>query len=467
MRARTVLLLVLVGLGLDAVRGYAQELPQKQFINQERMRELEALIPTDQPVQFEWGAWLRSSYYWFDDPPVWRGMRAQDFRLWGSFMLTQHHQFYARGRLTYVDWNSGTSYDGDDSYWDGMNLDVGFYKGAISDAINDLFKIELPFRFETRIGRQFMVLGSGLVYSQINDGLEFTLQGEGWKALVFGSKTISSQRNIDDSIPEVFRDRRSYLGWQIDLTGIDKHTPYVFMLFEEDHQDTPIGIENQRFSYDARYVGAGSQGEVLTFGKGHKMRYFCEGVYQYGHSFLAGSAIETRQISAFALDAGVELLFDLRGKPRLNIEWALGSGDDDRISPTATSYGNTSGKDRNFLYFGYIHTGYSLAPRLSNLGMVRLALSGRPFQGTVDQLDRLELGVDTYWFYKHKRNGGISDSRAINPARQVGFELDLYVNWQVFSDLTITLRQGWFYPGAAYDEGGCRPYFSVDATYSF
>ena len=328
LRPRTVLLLVLVSLGLGAVRGYAPELPQKQFINQERMRELEALIPTDQPVQFEWGAWLRSSYYWFDDPPVWRGMRAQDFRLWGSFMLTQHHQFYARGRLTYVDWNSGTSYDGDDSYWDGMNLDVGFYKGAISDAINDLFKIELPFRFETRIGRQFMVLGSGLVYSQINDGLEFTLQGEGWKALVFGSKTISSQRNIDDSIPEVFRDRRSYLGWQIDLTGIDKHTPYVFMLFEEDHQDTPIGIENQRFGYDARYVGAGSQGEVLTFGKGHKMRYFCEGVYQYGHSFLAGSAIETRQISAFALDAGVELLFDLRGKPRLNIEWALGSGDD-------------------------------------------------------------------------------------------------------------------------------------------
>jgi len=461
---KPILLLWVVLCALSAAV-WGQEV-RRDFVEQERIRELEALIPEGQPLQLTYGGWFRSSYFWFDDPPTYRGLRTQDLRIWGAATLDDVHHLYARGRLTLIDWNTGDAYNGNDADWEGMNLDSAFYRVEFSRALERYFNVDLPVDVEVRAGRQFMQLGSGLVYSQINDGFEITTQGRGWKFLLLGAQTVRTQDNIDNSIPGSSHSNRKFLGWQLDLTSIGRHSPYLFMLFERDRSKESPNNTTQDFDYDANYLGFGSRGELLTFGDHHMVRYWGEGVYQWGYSFTNASETDTEPIEAFALDAGVELLLNVHGKPRLVAEYAIGSGDNDRLSVTNSIGGNRRGTDRSFLYFGYLHTGYSLAPRLSNLQMVRVGAAARPFE-KMDCVDRLEFGTDLYWYWKDKPNGAIQDLRATLDSKYIGSEFDMFVNWQILSDLVLTIRQGWFYPRDSYLEGGSRAFFSCDVTYSF
>lgn len=180
--------------------------------------------------------------------------------------------------------------------------------------------------------------------------------------------------------------------------------------------------------------------------------------------------MSTRErIRAFAFDGKIEYFWDRRMEPKFSLEMAVGSGDSDRASVTDTLGGNTAEtSDNNFLGFGYTFTGYSLAPLLSNLWMARAGASFKPLSDhRIRFLRTLELGTEFFAFWKQKKNGGISDSRADLPNRFLGMEPDVFLNWNILSDLALDSRFGIFYPDDAYSLKKNRTYFSLGLTYSF
>jgi hypothetical protein len=137
------------------------------------------------------------------------------------------------------------------------------------------------------------------------------------------------------------------------------------------------------------------------------------------------------------------------------------------MSPTNTLNGNLPGTDDdNFLYFGFINTGYAIAARLSNLQFLRLGGSFRPFEGN-PVLDHLELGANCFFYWKDETRGGISDWRADLANQEIGRELDLFLHWQILSDLAFSVRFGTFCPGDAYSHETERSFLATSVTYSF
>ena len=49
----------------------------------------------------------------------------------------------------------------------------------------------------------------------------------------------------------------------------------------------------------------------------------------------------------------------------------------------------------------------------------------------------------------------------------LGFEPDLFVNWNALEDVIVTLRYGIFFPGEAIPDRDPRQFFYAAVTYSF
>ena len=475
MRLRTVIFtLAVVVAGLPLVRGsrlYAQEPTSflEKLVAEERLREqaLEAERLRLQPFTLEFGGWYRFSYFWFEEPggsliasnDV--NLRNHDLRLWLSANLEDIHYLYVRFRLGLVDFSPGDSFDGNEEDTEGMNLDMGFYRLNLTQALRKYFEVDLPLTVQVQAGRQYFNLGTGLVYSQVDDGVQIFLGAPLWKLSLFLADSVRSRDDVDRSIPDPDDSRRFFAGGQFTWTGLDQHEPYAFWMIQRSHNRDRDRFQD--YDYDSNYVGLGSRGQLFLPG----LRYYTEFVWECGKSSPSGVPVGHEQIDAFAFDVGLDYYFDVRTRPRFGVEYAFGSGDNDRMSPTNTIGGNLPGTDdENFLYFGYINTGYALAARLSNLRFLRLGGSFRPFEGT-EGLDRLELGTNFFWYWKDQASGGISDFRADRSSEEVGTELDIYLHWWVLSDLALSMRFGTFYPGDAYTHDGNRSFLTTSVTYTF
>jgi hypothetical protein len=139
--------------------------------------------------------------------------------------------------------------------------------------------------------------------------------------------------------------------------------------------------------------------------------------------------------------------------------------------------GNRSGStDRAFNGLGYVNTGLALAPEIANLVSVQLGVStSPPFPGP--RKDALRVGVAAFVFNKVHAGGPISVSTSDH--RFVGGEVDLFADYHVTSDLSVSLRYGIFLPGDALRSGQItggalasgqsdpRQYAYVGVTYVF
>ena len=65
--------------------------------------------------------------------------------------------------------------------------------------------------------------------------------------------------------------------------------------------------------------------------------------------------------------------------------------------------------------------------------------------------------------------GGIFDSDATERHRDIGYEINASLSWQILSDLKWTLQYGHFEPGKAYPttSNDSEDYLSIDLTYTF
>ena len=264
------------------------------------------------------------------------------------------------------------------------------------------------------------------------------------------------------------------------------HHIYAYGLIQRDYNNDELTAEDTidgspatptQFHYDSEYIGIGANGALSD-----RLLYGVEAVYEGGHtlssSFVLGTdstgqtaKTETPQtrdrIEAFAMDAKLDYVIPDVHATRLSGEMLFASGDDARVSSTNTTYGGArpGSVDRAFNAAGLPDVGVAFAPVVSNLLMFRAGVSTFPFP-ECKPLSKMQLGSEFYAFAKFDRNAPTDE--ATTNSRWLGIEPDVYMNWQITSDIALTARYGVFIPGdATVNDGKMRQFLYTGVTISY
>ncbi|HEX3358333.1 MAG TPA: alginate export family protein, partial [Tepidisphaeraceae bacterium] len=173
------------------------------------------------------------------------------------------------------------------------------------------------------------------------------------------------------------------------------------------------------------------------------------------------------RIEAFALDGKLDYVLTDAHATRLSGEVLLASGDDARVSSTNTTYGGArpGSVDRAFNALGLSDVGVAFSPVVSNLLVLRAGISTIPFM-ECKPLRKMQIGSEFYAFAKFDRNAPINEPTT--NSRWLGIEPDLYMNWQITSDVSFTARYGVFIPGDAIEsDGKVRQFLYTGVTISY
>ncbi|MBI4835497.1 MAG: alginate export family protein [Planctomycetes bacterium] len=447
---------------------WAQDDIEKDYVEQEIREELEETIrieKTDRGFLYDYGGWLRYSTFIFEDPDKQRTLRTWDGRFWAKCLINKYHEFYFRFKTLLFDYNRHDSYGGDDHDFITPRLDQGFYMVDLVEALygDDTAEMVNP-KIKASVGRQFSLLGTGLVYSRVDDGLKLNLSFPGIQSTVIVAQTIKTSNDIDRSRPNPDRSRRSFLGLQVDYKRLGKHKPYLICLIQTDNNKETPDDAAQEYDYNSKYYGIGMKGVLFP-----RLQYTAEYIKETGKSYASLSSTDKETIKASAYTFELKYLPKTVLDPVFTVKYLFGSGDKDRGSVTNTIGGNqVNTNDTGFLSFGYSLTGFVLQPKISNLSMYSLMISVKPIKDKALCQDS-ELGVAYYMFSKDKKEGVISDLSASVAKEDIGKEIDLYFNWKMLSDLTFSLRGGRFTPGNAYPATADEEtsFLSFTLSYSF
>jgi hypothetical protein len=235
-----------------------------------------------------------------------------------------------------------------------------------------------------------------------------------------------------------------------------------------------LGLIQTEYDYHSWYIGIGSTGALSP-----NLRYGVELVYEGGttlsNSFEASGVgglfpIDQTEdnISAAAFNARLDYFVNDPNQTRFSLEFLASTGDKDRGSSTNTFNGNESGTDdHGFNAFGLVNTGLALAPDPSNLLMLRLGAATLPLPNS-GVFSRMQVGVDFFVLSKLQSEAPI-DQNTSSDHRFLGVEPDIYLNWQVTSDVTLALRYGVFFPSSdAFGENDePRQFFYGGLTFAF
>lgn len=440
-------------------------LKRQDDLRRENERRMQQQLPTAQKVRVDWGGWYNNYFFLYDDGfESSRTLRQNELYLWASFNADRGiHEGYVRMRTSYDDWNSGDSDNGNDDDLDGPNLDRGWYQFDLGKALRGYELYDAPWDLRIKGGRDLVRTGTGYAIDLPLDHLQ--LQGE-WldfeTTFIYGRTPLSTE-NIDRSRPVADHSDRRFFILEERYKGWDRHEPFVYIAWQNDKtgEDPPDYLQN--YDYDSRYIGFGMEGELVD-----NLRYSTEWVLERGHSYGDRRYMHRDEIKAWGFDQRLDYYFRHKTKPVLTLEYMFASGDKNRLgSPTNAEGGNTVDHvDSSFVAFGFRDTGISLAPRLSNMHIWRLGGSFQPFPD-VEALKDLELGSDWYLFAKHRRDAAISDGLADRQSSYVGWEMDYFANYRIFSDLSWTVRYGVFFPGKAFTDQTTRTFLLTGITWSF
>ncbi len=439
------------------------------FLNQQRAieelvrSERDRLSPATERTTIDYGGYYSFFLFMYDDGVnSSRTFRRHDFRLWGRASFERGaHEFYARSRLSFVDFNHGDGFADEDDV-EGMNLERGYYKFDLARATQAYEGRTIDYNLEFKIGRDFAQFGTGYALSIPLDQVWVRYTGDKWSFTGLAGRTVGSMQDFDLS-KDPSRTRRTFWGLETRYTGSQRHEPFGYVLWQNDNNPNDFFSPLQKYDYDSFYVGIGSTGELVE-----SLRYTTEWVFETGHSYGNRRYAKKNRINAWAWDIQLEYLFKRPCKPRASIEYMFASGEPERLgSPTDSVGGVSRGfRDSSFVGFGFRDTGLSFAPRLSNIHIWRLGGSYFPFEGH-ERFDRLEIGTDWFVYHKNHSDAAVSDPLAGVQSGYLGWEMDYYANWDISSDLSATARYGVFFPGKAFDDRTTRTYLLLGMTWNF
>ena len=339
-------------------------------------------VPPGQRALVDYGGYLTLSYLSFDDrQDDNHAFRGYDLLAYGRLNFDGVHELYARGRLTYRDFNRGDSFQNEPDHLEGhfeeayYQFDLAAYRAAGGRAP----AAATDANVNVRVGRQFETWGNGLVLSQYVDGGRALLERGPLSLELLASVTAQDITvDFDASRPE-FDDetRRAFYGALLSVR-LGAHRPFVYAMLQRDQNSEgpfPVGPIPTRFRYDSYYLGAGVNGALTD-----RLAYGAEVVYEGGEALsssfdartLRPAAQTEERISAFAGEVHLDYLLNDRRRTRLGAGVLLASGDPDRTDTSSTFGGNRSGTaDHAFNALGFVQTGLAFAPTFSNLLVAR------------------------------------------------------------------------------------------------
>jgi len=438
-------------------------LTQQRLIDRQVFEQRREQAPLNSLLDWQWGGWLEYFLFDFDD-----GVQAQrvsqrpGLAAWTRLRIDDGaHEFFARVKMSFEQFNSGDEFSRPHD-WTGPNLERGWYQIDVGRAFG-WTNPDDPIQFRARIGRQEVRFGTGYALDMPLDAVVANLKLSDFRLTGLLGKTIARFPNVDRSRPVANHSARRFFGAQLTYEGFERHEPFAYALWNDDFTDARPKHPLKRYAYDTRYFGIGSRGELA-----HNFNYWTEWVIESGHSFGDGDFRRRDRVRAWAWDVGIEKLWDHPARPRAALEYMFASGDRGRLlSPTSSAGGNRGDRDdAGFVGFGYRDTGISASPVNSNMHIWRAGGSFVPLYA-YDAFRDLEIGSNTFLYYKHHRRAAISDPTAQQFAGYVGWEMDTFVNWRMASDVAWTMRWGMFFPGDAFQDRSSRSFLLVGLTWSF
>jgi hypothetical protein len=454
---------------------------QLEQIQRDTRLRVDQRIPAEQRTLFEYGGYLSLQYLSLDDQNGDNhGLRQYDIVGYAHLNLDGVHEFYGSLRGSYRDFNPGdpfTTSDGvggagsEGSGWRG-DLDRAYYRFDLQRYKAAYAGQKIDYNVTFTGGRQLVYWANGLTLSQVLDAALVDVDLGAVQLEFLAGLTPRRTVDFDSSRPHF--DDNTFRGFYgvLASTRVGTHKPYAYALFQQDYNHdytSSLGIITTKFEYYSYYLGVGSTGTI-----GDRLLYGVEATYE-GGSTLSNSfdtsnffpAAQTQdQVSAWAADARLDYLFNDRRHSRLSAEAILASGDPDRASSSNTLGGNRPGTtDHSFNAFGLLNTGLAFSPSVSNLMAFRVGASTFP---VIDsrRFSRLQVGADFFVFNKMREAGGI-DERT-ETGRFLGVEPDVYLNWQVASDVTLVLRYGVFFPNDdVIENDDARQFFYGGLTFAF
>ncbi|HEX4504260.1 MAG TPA: alginate export family protein, partial [Alphaproteobacteria bacterium] len=326
-------------------------------------------------------------------------------------------------------------------------------------------------------GRDLAYWANGLVLARTLDGVFIDVQQGALDAQFVAGVTPVRTVDFDTTRPGFdYNTRRGFFGTMVNLQ-VGDHRPYIYGLLQRDYNtlnetDLDAGISDTRFQYNSFYLGAGSTGALTDH-----LHYGLEVAYEGGRTFSNSFRVtefgiipddQTRnEIMAMALDGRLDYLMNDPHDTRLSFEIIAASGDSDRGITNTTFNGNAIGtNDHAFNGFGILNTGLALAPDVSNILAFRFGAATFPAP-QIAAFRRLQIGTDFFILNKLRSDAPIDEPTNAGE-RFLGVEPDVYLNWEMTSDLTLALRYGIFFPNdRAFGNDEVRQFFFAGLTFSF
>jgi len=399
-------------------------------------KDLNVILPgnsfSEKGIQY--GAILSPVYIYEDNDGGKLGSYILNARIWAKTYLWSNSFFYIRGKESYL----------------GIQTEKGVYSSVKSDNVIDLDLAYLSTTtadgaFNLSAGRKFYTIGTGLVLNGRGDGGEISLFGSNLSIDLLGMYTGLllkdnnpyglSDKDISDGAERVFG------GGTISAAFYNQKL-YLFGLAQIDKSKQVAAKETK---YNSQYYGGGLEGVVFE-----NVSYFAEYVFETGKSYVDNTVTGNTKsdISAYAVNSGVNYFIPVALNPALSFQYAYGSGDKYRTFKNLSSSPNRPagavGDDTAFTSFGTFSGGYALKTQLSNIHVFKGGISFAP-------VEKLSFGVKYLYYMKDKKELPIAPDEAVLPKSFIGQGVDASLRWQIFYDLSMYINYGIFLPGAAYD----------------
>ncbi len=358
-------------------------------------------------------------------------------KLWARAYLWNNCSVYARVKDSYLGIISADGIYEDIESDNVFDLDLGFI--TMSTDSGDL---------EFSAGRRFFSLGTGLALDGRGDGAEFIFNSSIFSVKLLGMYTGLMMK---DNNPYGLSDKdladgakRVFGGAEASLFFYNQKF-YIFGLAQYDFSDEDSA---QKTRYDSQYFGSGISGVFAG-----SLAYYGEFIYETGKSYLDTPANEQADVRAYAVNSGLDWYIPVLLKPVLMLQYAFGSGDDDRDTYVRSNRSESGGgSDSGFIYFGTFSGGYAFRPQLGNMHVFRGGFALAPFSWAESRrLTKMTLMAKYACYMKDKNDSGVTSGDAMVAESFIGQGIDVSLRWQMFYDLSMYVNYGLFLPGDAYD----------------
>ncbi len=364
-------------------------------------------------------------------------------RIWAKTYLWSDSFLYVRVKDSYL----------------GVISAADSYSSVESDNLVDLDLAYIDTRSSAgavtfAMGRKYYSMGTGLVLDGRGDGAEFSANGALYSFRLLGMYTGLL---LKDNNPYGFSDRdtadgakRVFAGGTASFYYLNQEF-YLLGLAEVDLSDQD---QTQKTEYNAQYYGAGAAGVFME-----NFSYYAEFIYQTGSGY-AGN--EKTDISAFAVNSGLDWFIPVALNPVVMLQYAFGSGDENRSNYTTSNMQGTDTEDSGFIYFGTFNAGYALKPRLGNMHVISAGASCAPFADSSSaRLKRMSLMAKYTYYMKDVTSAGVNEGDGGLDKAFLGQGLDASLRWEIYYDLSFYVNYGVFFPGSAYDSGTGETQFAM------